>query len=289
MTTTNEVGPSQTGRVDHSIAAVSTEVAPAGLDTTMTVMAIRSATRRDRMENGAADARAAEVDRQAEVRARLEAMRKATEARDDGGFWSDVADIAKKVALVAAVVVGAAATIYTAGTSGLLAAAAVAALTAAPAVLPELATQIAEATNASTELSLVIQGVALAACIALAIWNPAGAISGVSQAASNVTTTTARTVAQVAHAMDGMGRIVQAQAQVYQGIAAVGEGINTIQAGGFTAEATRHQARSTTAGRERDEAMDHLETLYREAVRDARAFARMLDNQESGRQAALRA
>lgn len=286
MTTTNRVGPTGAGELETTTAPQPQFIG--GLDTATMVMAIRASSRQERIQSGESEARAAETDRKAQVEARLEAMRKAAEAREEGGFWSEIAGVAKTVACVAAVVVGVAASVYTAGTSGLLAAAAVAALTAAPAVLPELAEKLADATGADGWARVAILGTAAAVCIALAIWNPAGAISGTTQAAAAASETT-QTIAQAARTVEGMARIVSAESQIYQGLSLVEGGLCTVREGDFQAAATEHRAFATAAGSRRDEAMEQLQAVCNEAVRDARTFARMLDNQDMGGQAALRA
>ena len=269
----------------------STAIEPAPLyamDVATTVMAIRAATRRDRIGEATSDARSAEVDRRGQVQARLDAMRRAEAARKEGSFWSDVAHIAKRVALVAAVVVGAVATVYTAGTSGLLAAVAVAALTAAPAALPELANRAADALGANGTGRLVLQGLALAGCIALAVFNPAGAVSAATQT-TGAMSETAQTVARVGDVIEATGRLVGAHAEVVRGVALVDQGLATIERGADLADANRHEARSVAITQRRDEAMEQLEDEYREAARAARVFAQMVGNQDQASQAALRA
>jgi len=263
-------------------------IAPAGLGVAAMVMALRSAARQGQIECGVTEMREAEVDRQAQVEARLEAMRRASEADKEGGFWSDVAGIAKKVALVAAIVVGTVATVYTAGTSGLIAAAAVAALTAAPLVLPELANEVADATNMNGWGKLTLQCVALAVCIVLAFWNPAGAIRGTSDVANGVNQGVS-TVQKLADATRQVGQLTQAAAQIQQGHALIRQGLATIEVGEQQATAQHREADGLAAEQRRDEALDRLDEVYREAARSARAVARLAETQNDGAQAALRA
>lgn len=259
-----------------------------GIGVSSMVMAIRSATREARIQEGTTGVRTAEADRQNQVEARLDAMRRAAEAKDEGGIWSDVANVFKWVAVAAAIVVGAVASAYTFGTSGFLAGVAVAALTAAPMVLPEAANWIADATNANDGWRLGLQGIALAACIVLAIWNPSGAVSGLSQAASSAGQT-ATTAARIADIVVDVGRLAQGTAALCSGLSSIEQGLAIIEEGDARADATRHEARATSAELTRDERMGEVEEVYREATRTTRIVARMIEQEEQAQQGALRA
>ena len=89
----------------------------AGLSVASQVMAIRGACRQLRVEGQSGELRSAANERQQHIEERLEAMRRAEEAQGDAGFWGKVADVMGTVALVAAVVVGVAGSVFTAGAS----------------------------------------------------------------------------------------------------------------------------------------------------------------------------
>lgn len=270
-------------------AAMPAQDAPiGGLSIAMQVMALRSAGRQDRIEGMQSDVRTAQVNRQAEVEARLEAMRRAEEAQGDAGFWGKVADVLKVVALVATIVVGVAGAAFTAGASGLAAAGLFALLTATMTVAPYAAEAVASATNMTPEARLGLSVGVAALCIAGAILNPGAAATST----ANIATASARmtsALAQTSVAVQRMAQCVELLARFTNGYSSVVGGLATMQAGEATADAQRHQAQSTAAGQRREEAMGRLEDVYRDALRATRQVMQTIEIEDQTSQAALRA
>lgn len=271
-----------------STSVVDGPVAPAPLSISARVMALRSASRQDRLEGARSDMRSAEASRQAQIDARLEAMRRAEEAQGDAGFWGNVADVLKVVAAVAAIVVGVAGTIFTAGASGAVAAIAFALLTATTVAAPYAGDLVADATNMSpTQRMILAIGVAVV-CFAAAIFNPGAAATS----ATNIATAGTRISAagaQLTAITQRLGQCVALLTQFTNGYSTTMGGLAAIEEGAAQADAQRHEAESTRAGQWRDDAGDALEDISREGLRAARQVMQTVEIEDEMTQAALRA
>lgn len=239
-----------------------------GADLATRVMALRAATRSEEQENAVDDVREAAETRRAQMEERLQQMLRAAADREDAGFWSGVADVAKVVGIVAAAVVGVAGAAFSGGTSAVAAAAVIAALTAAQLALPYVAGEIAEACGASERTKMWLQlGVSLA-CIALSLLCPTGTTSAVADAAA---------------------RIAQAGGQAVSGGARIASAVNTIESGQHEASAKRHEAMATAADNGVREGLDDIQVVLDRAARASRQAIAIMMAHNDGTEAALRA
>lgn len=262
LTVTGSTQPTQT-----PIGPAALTLPPAAMGDAAAVALFASFATNDTKIRGATQSlEIAESQRQSAIKAAKEALRRAREAEQDGGFWSKVG----KIAAAAAVVAGAAGAVFTGGSSAVVGVAIAGAL-------------LSSASFAMKELDVDVElvevgGIKLNLSDAFALGG-AACTSGASAAATS--TSGARVAKLVAGGADAAATGVQAGAK-YGESQALGEMLD------HEADATAHTNRADNASDQAEGEIAMIEQIMEEKRKAMDAIASILNSQQAANAAIAR-